>query len=62
MGARRERKAGKKGVVVLIGRYVYRPIDAHASLFFMQMNLSELKAEYAQLRDRFKKVGWISQG
>jgi hypothetical protein len=28
----------------------------------MQMNLSELKAEYAQLRDRFKKVGWISQG
>jgi len=31
-------------------------------LFFMQRQLSELKAEYAQLRDRLKKVGWISQG
>ena len=28
----------------------------------MQMNLSEFKAEYAQLRARLKKVGWISQG
>jgi hypothetical protein len=28
----------------------------------MQMNLSELKSEYAQLRDRCKKVAWISQG
>jgi cyclopropane fatty-acyl-phospholipid synthase-like methyltransferase len=28
----------------------------------MQMNLSEIQAEYAQLRARLKKVGWISQG
>ena len=28
----------------------------------MQMNLSELKAEYAQLCARLKKVGWISHG
>src|SRR6187397_317773 len=28
----------------------------------MRMNLSELKAQYAQLHARLKKVGWISQG
>lgn len=28
----------------------------------MQPQLSELKAEYAQLRGRLAKVGWISQG
>jgi len=27
MGAREARKEGKKGVVVFIERYVYRPID-----------------------------------
>jgi cyclopropane fatty-acyl-phospholipid synthase-like methyltransferase len=28
----------------------------------MQVNLSELQAEYARLRARLKTVGWISQG
>ena len=28
----------------------------------MSLDISELKAEYAQLRARLAKVGWISQG
>ena len=28
----------------------------------MQPDLSEIRAEYAQLRARLSKVGWISQG
>src|SRR5437879_593833 len=35
MGARRERQWEKKGVSC-IGRYIYRPIDKHARLFFMR--------------------------
>ena len=60
IAARRERKAGKKGV--FIERYIYRPIDNAAILIFMQPDLSEIKTESAQLRARLAKTGWISQG
>ena len=58
--ARRERKAGRKGVC--IGRYLYRLIDKAATLVFMHPDLSEIKTEYAQLRARLARAGWISQG
>lgn len=54
---------GKQGVeFVFIGRYIYRPIDKHASLFFMKPNETELKAEYRRLRLRLGKTSWVSHG
>ena len=46
-------------VAWLIGRYIYRSIDNHARLFRVD---TKLKVEYAQLRARLARLGWISQG
>src|SRR3989449_9869950 len=61
MGARRERQWEKKGVSC-IGRYIYRPIDKHARLFFMRTQKKVPLAQYAALRRRLAKISWISQG
>ena len=65
MGARRGRQAGKKGVCD-IGRYIYRPIDTAARLLFMraskEMTLAQRQAQYARLRSRLARTGWISEG
>ena len=63
MGAKRWRQAGKNGVSA-IGRYIYRPIDSHASLFFMvdEKQLARWQAPYAQLRGLLAQADWISEG
>src|SRR2546428_284786 len=61
MGARRERQWEKKGVS-RIGRYIYRPIDKHARLFFMRTQKKVPLAQYAALRRRLAKISWISEG
>ncbi len=58
--ARRERKAGKKGV--FIGRYIYRLLDTSAILFDMKNHTAQWEAQYARLRARLARVGWISEG
>ena len=58
--ARRERKAGKKGV--FIGRYIYRLLDTAAILFGMKNHTAQWKTQYDRLRDRFKDLDWISEG
>ncbi len=49
-----------------IGRYIYRPLDIYASLFFMKVKKSqsaqELEISYARLREQLSQTGWISQG
>ena len=49
-----------------MGRYVYLPIDAYASLFLMkaQNRSSSLsrQQEYARLKEQLAQIGWISQG
>ena len=57
---------GEKRCVCHIGRYIYRPIDRHASLFSMKVKKSQtpetLENTYARLREQLAKTGWISQG
>jgi hypothetical protein len=64
-GARRGRQAEKKGVWS-IGRYIYRLIDNGAILFFMSTapptSLPLFQRQYARLRRRLTKIGWISEG
>jgi hypothetical protein len=48
--------------VVFIGRYIYRLLDTHASLFCMQPNLSRLRQEYRRLQGHLARTGWISHG
>lgn len=49
-----------------IGRYIYRPIDRHASLLPMKLKKSQspetLQTTYARLREQLSQTGWISQG
>ena len=58
--ASRERKAGKQGVC--IERYIYRLIDTSATLFSMKNHTTRWETQYTRLRDRFKDLGWISEG
>jgi hypothetical protein len=55
---------GKLGVVQagFIERYLYRPIDTHASLSGMQNKLASIQTRYARQRARLARLGWISQG
>jgi hypothetical protein len=45
-----------------VGRYVYRPIDTRANLFFMNNQLDQCKLSYESLKARLARVGWISEG
>lgn len=49
-----------------IGRYIYRPIDSFAILFFMTSQESSQKqkweAQYDQLRQSLARTSWISEG
>ena len=45
-----------------VGRHIYRPIDTSATLLFMNAQLEQWQAEYARLKTRLGKVGWISEG
>jgi hypothetical protein len=64
MGPRRCDQAGKSGVVRerFIERYLYRPIDTRARLSGMEIQPAPLEAEYARLRARLARLGWISHG
>ena len=46
----------------VIGRYIYRPIDTRATLFFVKPDLAKLRAEYGRLRRRLAATGWITHG
>ena len=66
-GARRARKAGKKGVRLCIRAVYIPPLDESVKLFLMKQQKSapspqQLQATYAQLRQSLSAVGWISQG
>src|ERR1017187_6643463 len=58
--ARRGGEAGKQGVC--IERYIYRLIDTSATLFSMKNHTTRWETQYTRLRDRFKDLGWISEG
>lgn len=66
IGASLERQIGKKGVLLCIKRYTYRSIDGHDSLFIMstqkKISQPQFQQQYARLRQRLAKVGWISEG
>jgi hypothetical protein len=53
-------------VVIHNGRYIYRPIDTSARLFFMKVQkplpLVQYQQAYARLRDQLVHTGWISEG
>ena len=64
MGPSRCDQAGKSAVEEegFIRRYRYRPIDARARLSGMPVKLAAIQGEYARLRARLGRLGWISQG
>lgn len=49
-----------------IGRYVYRPIDMRATLFWMKSGkkcgLPQWQEHYGKLRGQLGSLGWISEG
>ena len=47
---------------MFIGRYIYRPLDAYATLLGMKPNLAKLRAEYGKLQEQLATTGWISHG
>src|SRR5580698_87963 len=64
IGPSRLAQAGKNGVWLewRIERYIYRSIDSRARLFGMKAKPVSLEKEYARLRTRLARLGWISQG
>ena len=47
---------------MFIGRYIYRPLDTYATLFFVKTNLRKLRVEYGRLQKQLAQIGWITHG